>query len=84
MHQELEIDLDLKKNSIIWDDYQANMKLTDITLAEHVANEEATRAIATNMAKILDTKYHKKHKELFKSTLEMRKSFQYGIKFKTV
>eukprot|EP00957_Ditylum_brightwellii_P123593 9422669-Ditylum_brightwellii.AAC.1 len=71
--QELGIDLDLK-NSITWEDYQANMKSADVTLAEHVANIEATKSAAADIAKRLDVKYQKKHKELFNGTLGMLKN----------
>eukprot|EP00957_Ditylum_brightwellii_P121060 9233985-Ditylum_brightwellii.AAC.1 len=57
--QELGIDLDFKENSITWGDYQVDMKPADITLAEYVANIEATKAAATEIANILDTKYHR-------------------------
>eukprot|EP00957_Ditylum_brightwellii_P186105 14168951-Ditylum_brightwellii.AAC.1 len=50
--QELGINLNFKKNSISWGDYQANMKDADVTLAEHVANVETTTAVATKKAKI--------------------------------
>eukprot|EP00957_Ditylum_brightwellii_P129725 9896023-Ditylum_brightwellii.AAC.1 len=35
------------------------MKLADITLTEHVANVEATKAAAAYIAKLLDAKYCK-------------------------
>eukprot|EP00957_Ditylum_brightwellii_P120323 9180763-Ditylum_brightwellii.AAC.1 len=35
------------------------MKSADITMAEHLANVEASRIVAENMAKIVDTKYCK-------------------------
>eukprot|EP00957_Ditylum_brightwellii_P102136 7786078-Ditylum_brightwellii.AAC.1 len=34
----LGINLDFKENNITWSNYQADMKLTDITMAEHLAN----------------------------------------------
>eukprot|EP00957_Ditylum_brightwellii_P048934 3713481-Ditylum_brightwellii.AAC.1 len=53
------IKLDFKENSISWEDYQADMKDADITLAKHIATVEATTAAATEMAKIVDVKYQK-------------------------
>eukprot|EP00957_Ditylum_brightwellii_P081441 6195181-Ditylum_brightwellii.AAC.1 len=57
--QELGIDLNFKENSISWGDYQADIKDADITLAKHIAEEEATTAAAIEIAKILDVKYQK-------------------------
>eukprot|EP00957_Ditylum_brightwellii_P144530 11009741-Ditylum_brightwellii.AAC.1 len=57
--RELGIDLDFKENSIIWGDYHANMKPADITLTEHVANIEATKLAAADIAKMMGVKYRK-------------------------
>eukprot|EP00957_Ditylum_brightwellii_P154014 11722193-Ditylum_brightwellii.AAC.2 len=57
--RKLGIDLDFKENTIAWGDYHANMKQADIMLTEHIANIEATKAVAAEIAKILDAKYHK-------------------------
>eukprot|EP00957_Ditylum_brightwellii_P154396 11748741-Ditylum_brightwellii.AAC.1 len=57
--QELGIDLDLRKNSIMWGDYQADMKSADITMVEQLVNMEASRTVTENIAKILDNKYCK-------------------------
>eukprot|EP00957_Ditylum_brightwellii_P137456 10479997-Ditylum_brightwellii.AAC.1 len=54
---ELGINLDFKENNITWGNYQANMKPADITLSEHVANVEATKAAAAEIAKISGAKY---------------------------
>eukprot|EP00957_Ditylum_brightwellii_P189171 14399590-Ditylum_brightwellii.AAC.1 len=40
------IDLDLKENNITWDDYQADMKSSDFTLAKYLANVEVTKTIS--------------------------------------
>eukprot|EP00957_Ditylum_brightwellii_P144911 11037372-Ditylum_brightwellii.AAC.1 len=77
--QEIGINLDFKENNISWVDYQADMKDVDVTLAEHIAMVETTTTTATEIAKILDAKYHKKHEELFDGTLGMWKNFQYDI-----
>eukprot|EP00957_Ditylum_brightwellii_P004913 374138-Ditylum_brightwellii.AAC.1 len=53
------INLDFKENSISWGDYQADMKDTDVTLAEHIAKVEATTMAAAKIAKILNIKYQK-------------------------
>eukprot|EP00957_Ditylum_brightwellii_P042559 3222554-Ditylum_brightwellii.AAC.1 len=74
------INFDFKENSISWGDYQADTKDADVTLAEHIDNLEATTIAATEIAKILDAKYCKKHKELFDSTLGTWNNFQYNIK----
>eukprot|EP00957_Ditylum_brightwellii_P081260 6181436-Ditylum_brightwellii.AAC.1 len=80
--QEQGIDLDFKENSITWEDYNANMKPADIMLEEHVANIEATKAAATEIAKILDTEYHKKHNKIFGGTLGTWKNSITTLHFK--
>eukprot|EP00957_Ditylum_brightwellii_P116353 8875392-Ditylum_brightwellii.AAC.1 len=55
------------------------MKSADVTLSEHMANVEATKAAAAFIAKILDAKHCKKHKQLFNGTLGTWKNFQYDI-----
>eukprot|EP00957_Ditylum_brightwellii_P211015 15365667-Ditylum_brightwellii.AAC.1 len=57
--KELGNNLDFKENNIMWGDYQTDMKSADITMAEHLANMEASRTVAENMAKILEAKYCK-------------------------
>eukprot|EP00957_Ditylum_brightwellii_P041699 3157774-Ditylum_brightwellii.AAC.1 len=57
--QELGIEQDFKENNIMWGNYQADMKAADITLAKHIANVEASRIVAENIAKIPDGKYCK-------------------------
>eukprot|EP00957_Ditylum_brightwellii_P008058 611250-Ditylum_brightwellii.AAC.1 len=74
------IKLNFKENSISWGGYQADIKYDDVTLAEHIATVEATTSGATEIAKILDAKYQKKHEELFDGTLGTWKNFQYDIK----
>eukprot|EP00957_Ditylum_brightwellii_P177030 13486579-Ditylum_brightwellii.AAC.1 len=59
MPQELGIDIDFKESNITWGYYQANMKSTEVILAEHVANIKVTKTIAENVSKILDDKYCK-------------------------
>eukprot|EP00957_Ditylum_brightwellii_P021852 1648251-Ditylum_brightwellii.AAC.3 len=50
--QELVIDLDFKENSIVWGDYQVNMKSAVVMLTEHLVNVEATKDATANIAKM--------------------------------
>eukprot|EP00957_Ditylum_brightwellii_P035266 2674852-Ditylum_brightwellii.AAC.1 len=54
---ELCIGLDFKENNTNWGDYQASMEPADVTLAEHILYVEADKILASEMAKIQDTKY---------------------------
>eukprot|EP00957_Ditylum_brightwellii_P024523 1851367-Ditylum_brightwellii.AAC.1 len=56
VHTIYQVSLDFKENSITWGDYQSDMNSADITLAEHVANVEAIKAAAVDIAKTLDAK----------------------------
>eukprot|EP00957_Ditylum_brightwellii_P154353 11745917-Ditylum_brightwellii.AAC.1 len=44
--QSLGIKLNFKQNNTVWDDYQADMKPVDVTVAEHLANTDVTKMIA--------------------------------------
>eukprot|EP00957_Ditylum_brightwellii_P039640 2998706-Ditylum_brightwellii.AAC.1 len=59
MLQSLGIELEFKENNTTWDDYQADMKFADITLADHLANIEVPKIIVKNMANMLDPKYRR-------------------------
>eukprot|EP00957_Ditylum_brightwellii_P039224 2967510-Ditylum_brightwellii.AAC.1 len=76
----MRFELFFKENITSWGDYQADMKAANVSSKEHIVNVEATKAAATKIAKILDAKYQKKHKELFEGTLGTWKNFQYNIK----
>eukprot|EP00957_Ditylum_brightwellii_P052725 3996909-Ditylum_brightwellii.AAC.2 len=53
------------------------MKSADVTLAEHVANVEATKAAAADIAEILNAKYQKEHGRIFNMILNFKTAYNH-------